>query len=102
MVCLRKDWVLGRNGDLPERARQDRTTNSTNRMNTKRRTRIKSTGKQAWIAAQTGYTSIYSDQEVAKILTLLKGSGSVELKVVVPMPTHRATIQTIGLDPVEA
>src|SRR4249920_3463839 len=46
--------------------------------------------------------SIFSDQEVAKILKLLKGSGSMELKVVVPVPTHRATIESIGLDPVEA
>jgi hypothetical protein len=71
-------------------------------MNMKGTTRINATGKPTRIAAQTGVRSIYSDQEVAKILKLLKGSGSVELKVVVPMPTHRATIQSIGLDPVEA
>lgn len=46
--------------------------------------------------------SVFSDQQVAKILKLLKGSSSMELKVVVPVPTHRATIQSIGLDPVEA
>src|SRR5690242_9544554 len=71
-------------------------------MNTKRTTRINPPGKRTRIATGTGAKSIYSDQDVAKILKLLKGSGSVELKVVVPMPTHRATIQMIGLDPVEA
>jgi exopolyphosphatase/guanosine-5'-triphosphate,3'-diphosphate pyrophosphatase len=46
--------------------------------------------------------SVFSEREVAKILKLLKGSSSMELKVVVPVPTHRATIESIGLDPVEA
>ena len=58
--------------------------------------------KQLKIAAPNTHTSIFSDQQVAKILKLLKGSSSMELKVVVPVPTHRATIESIGLDPVEA
>ena len=58
--------------------------------------------KRSKIAAQNISTSIYSDQEMAKILKLLKGAGSIEIKVVVPVPTHRATIERIGLDPVEA
>jgi hypothetical protein len=37
--------------------------------------------------------------EVAKIL---KDVGSVELKMVAPMDTHRATIGKLGLDPIEA
>jgi hypothetical protein len=41
-------------------------------------------------------------QEVMKILKALKGWGSIEIKVVVPVQTHRATIESIGLDPVEA
>jgi len=41
-------------------------------------------------------------QEVLKIVNALKGWGSIEIKVVVPVHTHRATIEDIGLDPVEA
>jgi hypothetical protein len=59
-------------------------------------------GKPTKLSAANAPVSIFSDQEVAKILKLLKGSGSMELKVVVPVPTHRATIESIGLDPVEA
>jgi hypothetical protein len=58
--------------------------------------------RQARIASQQVTTTSFSDQQMAKIIKLLKGSGSVELKVVVPVPTHRATIQSLGLDPVEA
>jgi hypothetical protein len=58
--------------------------------------------KPAKSTAKKAHTSLYSDQDLAKILKLLKGSGSMELKVVVPVPTHRATIESIGLDPVEA
>jgi hypothetical protein len=53
-------------------------------------------------AAPDAPISVFSDQQVAKILKLLKGSSSMELKVVVPVPTHRAVIESIGLDPVEA
>ena len=38
----------------------------------------------------------------SEILKLAKGSGSVELKLSVPDDVHRATIKSIGLDPVEA
>jgi len=37
-----------------------------------------------------------------KILQLAKGSKSIELKLSVPATGHRATIASIGLDPVEA
>jgi exopolyphosphatase / guanosine-5'-triphosphate,3'-diphosphate pyrophosphatase len=66
----------------------------------KTKTNVKN--KPAKLAAPNVHTSIFSDQQVAKILKLLKGSSSMELKVVVPVPTHRATIESIGLDPVEA
>jgi hypothetical protein len=54
--------------------------------------------------AKTGVhaSSTLSEEQVAKILKLLKGVGSVELKLVAPVMTHRATIESIGLDPVEA
>jgi hypothetical protein len=44
----------------------------------------------------------FSAQETKQILDLAKRSKSIELKVSVPLPGHRATVATIGLDPVEA
>jgi hypothetical protein len=43
-----------------------------------------------------------SDEDVAKVLELLKGSDSVELKVTIPQTSHRATIRGLPIDPVEA
>jgi hypothetical protein len=42
------------------------------------------------------------NEEALRIVKSLKGWGSIEIKVVVPVETHRATIEGIGLDPVEA
>jgi hypothetical protein len=42
------------------------------------------------------------NEEALRIIKALKGWGSIEIKVVVPVQTHRATIESIGLDPVEA
>ena len=44
----------------------------------------------------------FSSEDVAKILELVKGSSSVEMKLSVPDAGHRAAIQGIRLDPVEA
>jgi hypothetical protein len=55
-------------------------------------------GKVVSLAAAT----LQSNQDVLRILKSLKGWGSIELKVVVPIETHRATIEGLGLDPVEA
>lgn len=44
----------------------------------------------------------FTGEQVAEILKLAKGSGSVEIKLSVPDDMHRATIRSIGLDPVEA
>jgi hypothetical protein len=44
----------------------------------------------------------FTGEQVSEILRLAKGSGSVELKLSVPDDVHRATIKSIGLDPVEA
>jgi hypothetical protein len=46
--------------------------------------------------------AIYSSKDVRKVLDLAKGSKSIEIKLSVPMPGHRATVASIGLDPVEA
>ena len=43
-----------------------------------------------------------SPQDMKKILDLARGSKSIELKLSVPLSGHRATIESIGLDPVEA
>ena len=40
--------------------------------------------------------------KIAQLLKLIKRADSVEVKVVVPMTAHRATIKSIGLDPIEA
>jgi hypothetical protein len=44
----------------------------------------------------------FSSSEVKKILDLAKNAKSIELKLSVPMPSQRATVASIGLDPVEA
>jgi len=43
-----------------------------------------------------------SGEEIAKVLSLGKGSNSIELKLSVPASGHRATTESIGFDPVEA
>jgi len=43
-----------------------------------------------------------SGEEMVQVLKLGKGANSIELKLSVPLTGHRATIQSIGLDPVEA
>ncbi|HKZ91660.1 MAG TPA: hypothetical protein VJZ50_05930 [Candidatus Limnocylindrales bacterium] len=43
-----------------------------------------------------------SDADVAEVMRLLRGVDSVELKTTVPVDAHRATIQGLPLDPVEA
>jgi len=46
--------------------------------------------------------SALSPEQVGQVLELLKGANSIELKLSVPLASHRATIRAIGLDPVEA
>jgi hypothetical protein len=53
-------------------------------------------------ARVAGTPQPFTGEQVAEILKLAKGSGSVELKLSVPDDVHRATIRSIGLDPVEA
>ena len=43
-----------------------------------------------------------SRSQLDDVIKILKDVGSVELKVVAPMHTHRATIGKLGLDPIEA
>jgi hypothetical protein len=43
-----------------------------------------------------------SRSQLDEVARILKDVGSVELKMVAPMDTHRATIGKLGLDPIEA
>jgi hypothetical protein len=43
-----------------------------------------------------------ADEDLLRLMSLLKGADSVELKLTVPAESHRATIEGLGLDPVEA
>lgn len=43
-----------------------------------------------------------SGEQLGEVMRMLKDVDSVELKLIVPIGVHRATIQKLGLDPVEA
>jgi hypothetical protein len=43
-----------------------------------------------------------SDAQFAEMLRTIKESDSVELKLTVPAPEHRATLRALGLDPLDA
>ena len=58
--------------------------------------------RKARKAKPAGSVVALSNEQVTRVLKLLKGANSVELKFVVPATGHRATIAGIGLDPVEA
>jgi len=44
----------------------------------------------------------FSDEEVARLLDLMKGADSVELKLTVPQSHQRSTLGSLGMDPLEA
>jgi hypothetical protein len=44
----------------------------------------------------------FTREEMVEVFKLIKGASSVELKLSVPLTGQRATIKSIGLDPVEA
>lgn len=60
------------------------------------------TPRKAANAAQPALAKPFTNEEIAKIFKLVKGATSVELKLSVPLAGQRATIKSIGLDPVEA
>jgi hypothetical protein len=43
-----------------------------------------------------------SDADLVRMMALIKDADSVELKVTVPSDSHRATVQNLPIDPVEA
>ena len=53
-------------------------------------------------AAPTEIAKPLSGEDITRITQLGKGSNSIELKLSIPMGGHRATVKSIGLDPVEA
>jgi hypothetical protein len=52
--------------------------------------------------AKHGEAPELSRSQINEVLKILKDVDSVELKLVAPMQTQRATIQKLGLDPIEA
>jgi hypothetical protein len=44
----------------------------------------------------------FSNEEVVRLLELLEGADSVELKLTVPAPHQRSTVEALELDPLEA
>jgi len=62
----------------------------------------KATVRKVAKSAQPALAKPLSGDDFLKILKLGKGANSIELKLSVPLTGHRATIKSIGLDPVEA
>ena len=60
------------------------------------------TPRKAPKAAQPALAKPLSREEIDAMFKLVKGATSVELKLSVPLTGQRATIKSIGLDPVEA
>jgi len=60
------------------------------------------TPRRAAKRARPALAKPFTSQEIAEIFKLVKGATSVELKLSVPLSGQRATIKSIGLDPVEA
>ena len=52
-------------------------------------------------ATRTSETRL-SDEDVAKVMGLIKGSDSVELKLTVPESEHSGTVAALEMDPLEA
>jgi hypothetical protein len=43
-----------------------------------------------------------TDEALAEMLSLIKGAGSVELKLTIPEPSQRSTVLALGMDPLGA
>ena len=60
------------------------------------------TARKAAKVDQPALAKPFTKQEIVEVFKLIKGASSVELKLSVPLTGQRATIKSIGLDPVEA
>src|SRR5215216_2960913 len=54
------------------------------------------------MATKTGVRPTASDTQLAEIMTLLRGSDTVELKLTIPAEQQRSAIRGLGLDPLDA
>jgi len=54
------------------------------------------------MASDTTAAAGFSSEEIARLLDLLEGADSVELKLTVPAPHQRSTLVALELDPIEA
>jgi hypothetical protein len=54
------------------------------------------------MSSATTAPTAFSDEDVVRMLELLKGADSVELKLTVPEPHQRSTVAALELDPLEA
>lgn len=54
------------------------------------------------MSSATTAQSGFSNEELARLLDLLRGADSVELKLTVPEPHQRSTVAALDLDPLEA
>ena len=54
------------------------------------------------MSSSTANPAAFSNEELGRLLALLKGADSVELKLTVPESQQRSTAAALGLDPLEA
>jgi inorganic triphosphatase YgiF len=54
------------------------------------------------MATKTPVRPALSDTQLAEVMSLLRGSDTVELKLTVPDSEQRAAIRGLGLDPLDA
>ena len=54
------------------------------------------------MATDTTPRPALGDEELQKLLELIKGADSVELKLTVPEENQRSTVRALGLDPLQA
>jgi hypothetical protein len=47
-------------------------------------------------------TAKLSDEELVEMLSLMRGAGSVELKLTIPESSQRSTVEALGMDPLGA
>ena len=66
------------------------------------KTTKKVTVRKASKGDQPALAKPFTKEELVEVFKLIKGASSVELKLSVPLTGQRATIKSIGLDPVEA
>ena len=54
------------------------------------------------MSSPTGTRPVFSEEELARLIDLIKGSDSVELKLTVPESDQRSTVAALEMDPLEA